>query len=298
MGTSHSHSLSEEEIEIQRKEKEEEKIKIQKEKNEQIRKKDNMMKDSIESSTQENGIIYRNNAEKDILSEFYRSTNGENWRCKSKWTQKNYKLTSWFGMRKLDKEKYGEYNSIICENHQTGIPPFLILHDNNLCGPIPSSIVNLSYIIVLALWDNKLTGQIPEEIGNMVHLQHLYLGWNELTGSIPDSIGDLWYLQNLSLNSNKLTSSIPHSISKLINLTRLDLAKNQLTGEISECMTNMTSLQVMDIKWNPGLGPVPDIFSCNLPNLIEINYGPIVEVLGSTTITTFPKILPTRKKKN
>lgn len=44
-------------------------------------------------------------------------------------------------------------------------------------------------VISLELWDNNLNGPIPPEIGNLSEVFHLYLFDNSLTGPIPASLG-------------------------------------------------------------------------------------------------------------
>ena len=51
----------------------------------------------------------------------------------------------------------------------------------------------------LNLYNNDLTGPIPPEIGNLTNLTYLNLGVNKLTGNIPSEIGNLTYLSVLYL---------------------------------------------------------------------------------------------------
>ena len=67
----------------------------------------------------------------------------------------------------------------------------LDLHGNELIGPIPPEIGNLTNLTDLRLNDNQLTGPIPPEIGNLTNLNSLWLNDNQLNGVIPESICDL-----------------------------------------------------------------------------------------------------------
>jgi len=65
------------------------------------------------------------------------------------------------------------------------------------------------------LHNNQLTGPIPEVIGQLTTLQYLNLGENQLTGSIPDVIGQLTDLQFLYLENNQLTGEVHPSLFQL-----------------------------------------------------------------------------------
>jgi hypothetical protein len=73
----------------------------------------------------------------------------------------------------------------------------------------------LYLIVALGLNNNELTGPIPVSIGNLTRLEYLGLNNNELTGPIPDSIGKIIRLVDLGLNNNELTGPIPVSIGNL-----------------------------------------------------------------------------------
>ena len=120
----------------------------------------------------------------------------------------------------------------------------LDLYNNQLTGPIPPEIGNLTNLTYLNLGDNQLTGSIPSEIGNLTNLTSLSLMINQLTGSIPPEIGNLTNLTGLGLYDNQLTGEIPSEIGNLTNLTGLVLYDNQLTGEIPESICDL------NIEWN------------------------------------------------
>ena len=67
----------------------------------------------------------------------------------------------------------------------------------------------------LNLSGNQLTGPIPPEIGNLSNLTHLYLESNQLTGIIPDEIcnqGD----SSPSLSNNQLCPPYPSCIEDYV----------------------------------------------------------------------------------
>ena len=120
----------------------------------------------------------------------------------------------------------------------------LDLGNNQLTGPIPPEIGNLTNLTWLYLSNNQLTGPIPPETGNLNNLIYLDLGSNQLTGSIPPEIGNLTNLEWLYLSNNQLTEEIPLEIGNLNNLIYLDLFNNQLTGEIPENICDL------NINWS------------------------------------------------
>ncbi|TXG47615.1 hypothetical protein EZV62_026909 [Acer yangbiense] len=66
----------------------------------------------------------------------------------------------------------------------------LILHHNQLEGPIPSSLGQCRELLRISLDGNKFTGTIPRNVGNLSLLQELYLDTNNLRGELPEELGD------------------------------------------------------------------------------------------------------------
>ena len=65
---------------------------------------------------------------------------------------------------------------------------------------------------------NELAGPIPAELGNLSNLETLYLGFNELAGPIPGEVGNLSNLESLYLSHNRLTGTISGELGSLSNL--------------------------------------------------------------------------------
>ncbi|PNT74806.1 hypothetical protein BRADI_1g22200v3 [Brachypodium distachyon] len=128
---------------------------------------------------------------------------------------------------------------------------------NRLSGLIPTSIVQLNYLISLDLSRNQLGGEIPSIVKNLPHLELLSLGHNLLNGTIPSDINQLRSLKVLDLSSNFLTGEIPRTLADLTNLTALLLDNNKLTGKIPAEFANSASLTVFNVSFNNLSGTVP-----------------------------------------
>ena len=77
----------------------------------------------------------------------------------------------------------------------------LELRENNLSGPIPPEIGNLTETTQLNLNNNALSGPIPPEIGSLIRLEGLSLAHNNLDGGpIPLEFANLVSLERLSLD--------------------------------------------------------------------------------------------------
>ncbi len=155
-----------------------------------------------------------------ILRELYLSTAGDSWFSNTGWPSASEflmhptsappgssPLSAWAGV-------FLDVNGCIVK---------LNLSSNNLSGPIPISIGNLSYLTELWLDDNKLTGKIPTSIGDLTNLELLLLDHNQLQGNIPASIGNL-SLNFLELNDNNLNECYDANLSNLC--TQLPIALN------------------------------------------------------------------------
>ena len=132
----------------------------------------------------------------------------------------------------------------------------LYLYNNQLDGPIPPQIGNLTNLRDLRLQDNRLSGPIPPQIGNLASLFILFLHRNQLNGSIPTEIGNLANLRYLTLFDNRLSGPIPPQIGDLA-MIYLYLHNNQLRGEIPTKIGDLTSLTRLTLHNNAGLYNYP-----------------------------------------
>ncbi|PIA29330.1 hypothetical protein AQUCO_06100091v1 [Aquilegia coerulea] len=158
----------------------------------------------------------------------------------------------------------------------------LYLGGNQISGTIPSDVVNLDNLMILALEVNLMSGIIPESIGNFQKLQILSLQGNKFSGPIPSSVGNisqLYYLdvsdnelegnissleeckflQTFNLSYNHLSGTIPAQVLVSLSdrLTRIILAHNSFIGSLPPEVENLRNLQMLDISDNKISGEIP-----------------------------------------
>ncbi|KAH0706196.1 hypothetical protein KY290_009602 [Solanum tuberosum] len=140
------------------------------------------------------------------------------------------------------------------------IPPnstnyFFISH-NNLTGEIPSSICNLTSLIMLDLATNNLRGEIPKCFGNITSLQVLDMRHNNLSGNIPTTFSNGSSLSSLNLHGNKLEGKIPQSLTNCKQLEVLDLGDNHLNYTFPVWLGTLPKLKVLSLRFNKLHGPI------------------------------------------
>ncbi len=204
-------------------------------------------------------------SDRDILVTLYEATDGPNWNSSENWLT-DAPLGEWYGVKTAGRGWVTELS--LDENDLTGPIPSelgnltsmerLYLDENDLTGPIPSELGNLTSLVRLALSSNNLSGPIPPEFGSLTSLESLSLPSNELTGPIPSELGNLRHLAWLSLDSNDLSGPIPPELGNLTSVEALLLSSNNLSGPIPPELGNLTSLEVtLSLSRNELTGPIP-----------------------------------------
>ncbi len=171
----------------------------------------------------------------DALVAFYTSTDGPNWNDNTGW---------------ITATDPCDWHGVTCG--LDGVT-HLYLSTNNLSGPVPAEIGDLSNLLALGVSYNQVSS-LPAEIGDLSSLLGLYLSGTGLS-SYPTEIGNLTGLTSLSLSSNHLTS-VPPEIWSLTNLTGLSLDRNDLTS-ISPEIGSLTKLTSLALLFND-LSSIPD----------------------------------------
>ncbi|KAL3351105.1 hypothetical protein AABB24_019618 [Solanum stoloniferum] len=133
---------------------------------------------------------------------------------------------------------------------------FFFISHNNLTGEIPSSICNLTSLIMLDLATNNLRGEIPQCFGNITSLQVLDMRHNNLSGNIPTTFINESSLRSLNLHGNKLEGKIPRSLANCKDLEVLDLGDNHLIDTFPMWLGTLPKLQVLSLRFNELHGPI------------------------------------------
>ncbi|PON54668.1 Mitogen-activated protein kinase kinase kinase [Parasponia andersonii] len=157
----------------------------------------------------------------------------------------------------------------------------LVISANNLSGPIPGYLGNITTLRLLAMESNLFSGTIPPEFGKLVDLKVFRISSNNFTGRMPD-FGSWKQLEKLEIEASGFNGPIPSSLSTLNKLTelrisdlngessdfpdlrnmtnvnRLMLKSCNIRGNIPEYMRNLTNLSVLDLSFNKLEGPVPN----------------------------------------
>lgn len=222
-------------------------------------------------------VVSVSSADSLALVALYNSTNGPGWAEKNNWL--TGPVSTWEGIT-VENSRVTRINKV--NNNLAGPIPeeignltnlqHLDLSTNYLTGSIPASIEKLTKLDTWMTSGNNLTGSIPKEIGNMTNLHIFYCGTNQLTGSIPKEIGNLANLEFLGISTNQLSGNIPAEIGNLSNLKQLILSDNQLSGSIPAELGNLTNLTILNLPNNQLTGSIPTELG-NLINLAGIDLG-------------------------
>ena len=180
------------------------------------------------------------NPDRVALVALFESMSGSRWVRSDNWLT-DAPLENWYGV----------------EVGGNGRVTSLDLHENNLSGPIPPALADLSELTYLALYNNYLTDSIPGALGGLSKLTHLLLTGNRLTGKIPPEMGDLGELRVLWIGRIGLTGPIPPELGRLSNLVDLSLDVNELSGSIPAELGELSNLETLWLRRNNLSGPIP-----------------------------------------
>ncbi|MBL7796049.1 MAG: hypothetical protein JNJ90_06040 [Saprospiraceae bacterium] len=195
----------------------------------------------------------------DALMALYNSTDGANW----------FNNTGWIDGAAGTDCNVDEWYGVTCDPPGSGRVVSLVLNNNNLSGPLPNEIGNLTELSGIDFQGNQITGSIPSSIGNLTKMEYLNLGGNLLSGSIPSSIGNLTNLKFLFMGSNQLSGMLPATMGNLANLQFMQFSSNQLSGPIPGSLGSLNNLTFIDLAFNHLSG----CFDPNLANFCNVNYA-------------------------
>ncbi|THG12069.1 hypothetical protein TEA_027161 [Camellia sinensis var. sinensis] len=151
------------------------------------------------------------------------------------------------------------------------------LKNNQLTGPIPSTLTQIPNLKTLGLRGNSLTGTLSPDMCQLTSLCDVR--GNNLTGTIPDNIGNCTSFEILDISYNQISGEIPYNIG-FLQVATLSLQGNRLAGKIPEVIGLMQALAVLDLSENELVRPIPPILG-NLYLHGNKLTGPIPPELGN-----------------
>ncbi|KAH0739982.1 hypothetical protein KY290_033025 [Solanum tuberosum] len=173
------------------------------------------------------------------------------------------------GQKSWTETESGEAVSLTPTKPMLAIYKFLSLDDNNLLGPLPGEVGNLTKLQYLLLNENMLTGEIPKEVSNLIDLAEMGLGFNKFTGSLPIEIFNISGIETIQLTSNNLTGTLPLNMgSTLPNIEVLYLGRLNLFGTIPHSLFNCSKLTHLDLAVNR----LTDMIPTSLEYLTQLKY--------------------------
>ena len=198
------------------------------------------------------------------LEALYNATDGPNWWRRGNWLS-DEPLSEWSGVL---TDEQGRVRALdLYENQMSGpIPPelgqlthleSLNLFENRLSGSVPPELGQLTRLLTLQLQQNRLSGPIPPELGQLTGLVYLNLFENQLGGAIPPELGRLTKLHTLQLNENRLSGPIPSELGRSTRLEFLSLYGNELSGSIPPELGQLTRLEILQLNGNELSGSIP-----------------------------------------
>ena len=193
--------------------------------------------------------------DRDALVALYNATDGDNWLSSDNWLTE-MEIAEWLGVMTNED---GRVVSVALNTNQLNGPipadlanlselSELQLNSNQLTGPIPAGLARLDNLTKLELGSNQLSGAIPSALGNLSNLTWLILSANDLSGDIPGELGDLGNLEELWLNLNQLDGFIPVELGQLTNLTGLYLSGNSFVGCIPASLSTVVNHDLDDLE--------------------------------------------------
>ena len=146
----------------------------------------------------------------------------------------------------------------------------LYLHGNNLSGPIPDSLGNVSGLQHLKLSANTLSSGIPQSMWSLTGLLELNLSHNFLDGSLSSAIENIKSLDTFDISVNQIRGVIPSALKALQMVRYLDLSNNSFDGQIPQSFGDLINIEALNLSCNNLSGVIPDSLS-NLRYLSSIN---------------------------
>lgn len=244
-----------------------------------------------------------------VLAVLFYGTAGDRWTYSLNFLQP-FNVCYWYSILQYPDGSQ-DFRGVACSDN--GQVAALFMTRNELEGPMPKELSQLTTLVAVDFNFNLLRGTLPESYQNFVNMQNLFVMSNRLTGSIPSWIDKLTSMRNINLSHNLMTGRLPNNFGNLVNMKgialdnnlfeyRLDgvfdtsvtpgfrkleqlyLENNQFTGTIGEHFVALANMTHLDISDNGFSGVIPThIFS--LTNLKVLD-------LHDNEFTTLPSSFP------
>lgn len=194
----------------------------------------------------------------DALIAIYNSTNGANWTRNDGWVD---------GAAGTDCNVC-DWEGVTCnpDNRVRG----LTLNNNNMIGPLPPELGDLSELLNFEAGGSGLTGSIPAEIGQLTKCVQFWACCNDLSGTLPD-LSSMISLESFSLPANTLTGPFPTELIDLPNLHSIYLNENNLSGTIPDLSPLASTLELLYLGDNSFTGPYPVLGAMPLLEVLDVN---------------------------
>jgi len=209
--------------------------------------------------------------EKTILDNLFKMTGGVHWTSRGNWTDNNVGICFREGITCGDSN---DINSGVTE---------IILPDNNLGGPLPTSLYSLPNLRILDFSENDVYIEF-KHIAKATKLEQLRMSNTELTSvnginKAPPSLVELHF------SNNRLSGTIPSDLFKLSSITGLFLSNNYFNETLPSAIASLSSIEALDLSQNDITGHLPTelglLTTLKVLNLSEnLLSGAIVSELG------------------
>ncbi|EFJ10258.1 hypothetical protein SELMODRAFT_427364 [Selaginella moellendorffii] len=153
----------------------------------------------------------------------------------------------------------------------------LSMGENNLHGPIPDWLWNMTHLHVLDLSRNKFEGCLSCSISQLDAFKHMNFSdqeWAPLWLMVKGREQQFPYFDPsntiLDLSSNQLTGVIPSYLGELIRLRILNHSNNHFSGNIPQTLVKIVQLKQLDFSFNNIIEPIPNTFQ-DLHSLSSLN---------------------------
>ncbi len=213
---------------------------------------------------QETNLAYQLALEREILVNFYKSTNGDNWHdsyntnCNENWLS-DKPVGTWYGIKTDEKGRVTELR--FTSDGLSGVLPdnicklrnlkvFRVVGNKEMTGTIPPDMNQCPDLETFYLESSNITGEIPPELFKCKKLKYVLLGFLNITGTVPETLGEAESLEFLGWAGTKIEGPIPKSVGRLKKLQKLYIHQS-LTSELPEELSLCENLKIISMYGCP-----------------------------------------------